>query len=76
MQVECICGAKYHAVLAPCPDGNSMCDVAHYDKNSFVCPSCGQNNSPNLSLGQGITIAPAGVGLFNLAAVRDLKISS
>ena len=75
MQVECSCGAKYQAALAPCPDGNSWCMVAHYDKHSFVCPSCGQNNVPNLSLGQGVTIAP-GVGFFNTAAIRKTNPSS
>jgi hypothetical protein len=68
MYIECSCGAKYQAKTAPCPDKDYMgtCLVAHYEKDSHVCPSCAKDNIPDLSLGIRMEL---GEGVYNLGSL-------
>lgn len=72
---ECECGARFPTKLAPCPDGRVGCCVAHYDKDSYTCPSCGKDYGPGImkALMDGNVTESIGIAVINMAAAARLE---
>jgi hypothetical protein len=77
MQVTCRCGERFQSKPAPCPDGREGCCVAHYDKASFVCPTCGYDSGPDIAkaiLGGNVVELP-GIAIVNERAVKEIEFA-
>lgn len=46
MHVNCLCGHRFMAPMAPCPDDMEGCLVTHFDADAFICPACGHDGNP------------------------------
>lgn len=71
----CKCGHTFTTKLAPCPDGREGCCVAHFDKESFVCPKCGYDSGPDFvkAIREGRMVEEVGISIVNLDAISKLK---
>lgn len=76
MQVKCVCGETFTSRLAPCPDGHEGCLVAHFGKESFVCPECGHNSGPDIgkAIREGHVTTEVGIGVANVKGIEKLHL--
>jgi hypothetical protein len=75
MTIECKCGNMFTSKSIPCPDNIEGCMVAHFDKDSGVCPKCGYNSGPDIAdaIISGRVIQAVGMAIMNSKLVDKIE---